>query len=65
MSEKIQDLELRREAIVGITRSRHFSLLVITLVDRKMDKLKYYRQSIEKLLFESGQDPSVNGEIEV
>lgn len=30
-----------------------------------MDKLKYYRQSIEKLLVESGQNLPVNGEIEL
>ena len=30
-----------------------------------MDKLEYYRQCIEKLLLESGEDPPVNGEIEV
>lgn len=29
-----------------------------------MDRLDYYRQCIENLLLESGQDPSVNGEIE-
>jgi hypothetical protein len=30
-----------------------------------MDKLKYYRQCIEKLLLESGEDPPINGQIEV
>ncbi len=31
----------------------------------QMDKLEYYRQSIEKLLLEYGKEPPVNGEIEV
>ncbi|MEG3897543.1 MULTISPECIES: XisI protein [unclassified Microcoleus] len=30
-----------------------------------MDRLDYYRQCIEKLLLESGQDPPINGQIEV
>jgi XisI protein len=30
-----------------------------------MDRLDYYRQCIEKLLLEFGQDPPVNGQIEV